>query len=326
MDIYCENCGERNNAESKFCKNCGTALKSSVVKVNPPTKKDDKNRIIILALIGVIAVLAIGALFAGGLFKSEVPLETRDFEIFEMDVPVGSEFEEKTSMPAFPGIGGFIFLENVGDYSQEVYVLDISTLQYKAIIDEFKFERDEGDIKIYKDRTGQTDLYYLVKEIDEFDFGLMGEDVDTMVKMLNSIKITDKTKLTSESSQASGSQTTSSSSAPASSTPSSISILGGSFSTGSADADKTYARINVGTSHAGEDVIVQIFYSRDGNSLNNGNMVPVTVHSDGYLEVASADAYKYYPDHATIKIYDKNSKLLTSKDVYLSPTSGTQTF
>lgn len=110
------------------------------------------------------------------------------------------------------------------------------------------------------------------------------------------------------------------------SSPSSISILGGSFSTGSAEEDKTYARINVGTAHAGENVIVQIFYSRDGNSLNHGNMVPATVHSDGYLEIASADAYHYYPDYATIKIYDSNSNLLTTQSVALSPTSGTQTF
>ena len=110
------------------------------------------------------------------------------------------------------------------------------------------------------------------------------------------------------------------------SSPSSISILGGSFSTGSAEADKTYARINVGTAHAGENVIVQIYYSRDGNSLNNGNMVPATVHSDGYLEIASADAYHYYPDYATINIYDTNSKLLTTQSVSLSPQSGTQTF
>lgn len=107
---------------------------------------------------------------------------------------------------------------------------------------------------------------------------------------------------------------------------SSIKILGGSFSTGSNDADKTYARINVGTQNAGKSLIVQIWYSRNGNTLNNGNMVPATVHSDGYLELTSADAYLYYPDHATINIYDTNSNLLTTQSVSLSPTSGTQTF
>ena len=121
-------------------------------------------------------------------------------------------------------------------------------------------------------------------------------------------------------------QATQSSSQAQSSKPTSISILGGSFSTGSAEEDLTYASINVGTQHAGEDVTVQIFYSRDGNSLNNGNMVPVTVHSDGYIEVQSADAYHYYPDYATINLFDSSGNLLDTKSVSLEPTSGTQTF
>lgn len=106
----------------------------------------------------------------------------------------------------------------------------------------------------------------------------------------------------------------------------SMNIQGGSFSTGSAEEDKTYATIYVGKENAGKDVIVQIFYSRDGNSLNNGNMVPASVHSDGYLYITSADAYHYYPDYATIKLYDSNSNLLDTQSVSLSPTSGTQSF
>ncbi len=106
----------------------------------------------------------------------------------------------------------------------------------------------------------------------------------------------------------------------------SMKIQGGSFSTGSAEEDKTYATIYVGKENAGKDVIVQIFYSRDGNSLNNGNMVPASVHSDGYLYITSADAYHYYPDYATIKLYDSNSNLLDTQSVSLSPSSGTQTF
>ncbi len=106
----------------------------------------------------------------------------------------------------------------------------------------------------------------------------------------------------------------------------SMKILGGSFSTGSADADKTYASIYVGKQNSGKSVIVQIWYSRDGNTLNNGNMVPASVHSDGYLYISSADAYKYYPDHATINLYDSSSNLMDSQSVSLSPSAGTQTF
>lgn len=107
---------------------------------------------------------------------------------------------------------------------------------------------------------------------------------------------------------------------------SSMKILGGSFSTGGGLEDKTYASIYVGPDHAGESVTVQIFYSRDGSTLNNGNMVPKTVDSSGYIEVRSADAYKYFPDYAEIKLYDNSGNLLDTQSVSLSPESGTQTF
>ena len=107
----------------------------------------------------------------------------------------------------------------------------------------------------------------------------------------------------------------------------SMSILGGSFSTGSAEEDLTYASIYVGKEHAGEKVTIQIYYSRDGSLLNHGNMVPNHVKSDGYIDVKSADAYHYYPDYAEINLYDESgTTLLDSQSVSLSPQSGTQTF
>ena len=129
----------------------------------------------------------------------------------------------------------------------------------------------------------------------------------------------------SEPVQAESSSSSQSSQSSAKST--SMSIRGGSFTTGSELEDKTYASIDVGSQHAGEKVILQIFYSRDGSTLNNGNMVPVTVDSSGHLEVSSADAYKYFPDYAEINLFDESgSKLLDTKSVSLSPEAGTQTF
>ena len=125
------------------------------------------------------------------------------------------------------------------------------------------------------------------------------------------------------------SQTTSQSSSSSSSGSSNsapMTILGGSFSTGSGLSDKTYASINVGSEHAGKSAIIQIKYSRDGSSLNNGNMVPVTVDSSGYIEVSSADAYKYYPDYAEINLFDTNNNKKKKKSVSLSPDSSTQSF
>jgi archaellin len=114
---------------------------------------------------------------------------------------------------------------------------------------------------------------------------------------------------------------------PVQSSPKSqMKILGGSFETGSELSDLTYASIYVGPEHAGEDVTIQIYYSRDGNALNNGNMVPNTVDSSGYIDVKSADAYRYYPDYATVNLYDSSGNLMDTQSVSLSPTSGTQTF
>ena len=131
--------------------------------------------------------------------------------------------------------------------------------------------------------------------------------------------------ITAQSSEPAQATQTSSSSKPAQSS-SNMKILGGSFSTGSELEDKTYAHIYVGPENAGKSVIVQIWYSRDGNTLNHGNMVPVTVDSSGYLDVSSADAYSYYPDFAEINLFDSNSKLMDTQSVSLSPSSGTQSF
>lgn len=148
---------------------------------------------------------------------------------------------------------------------------------------------------------------------------------DTTASQDNSVQSANDGASVSQSSNEpkQASQSSSQSSAPKTT---SLSILGGSFSTGSALEDKTYATINVGSQHAGENLQVQIWYSRDGSTLNNGNMVPVTVDSSGNIDVASADSYKYYPDFAEINIYDTSGKLLDTQSVSLSPESGTQTF
>lgn len=316
----CPKCGEKNSENAKFCKQCGELLNDNE---NSP-KTDNKNKILIAALIAVIAILAVGILFGGGLFKSEVPLQSMDFEVFTMDVPVGADFKEFTSIPAFGNIGGLVYLQNNGSYSSEVSVLGVSKMG-GSVPDEMKFDREEGNITIFKDDTG---LYLTNLNKDDFSFSLMGRDPDTMVKMLNTIDITDSKALSSDDSktQETSSTKTTQAQAPAPKTTS-MSILGGSFSTGSELEDKTYASIYVGANHAGESVQLQIWYSRDGSTLNHGNMVPVTVDSSGYLDVSSADSYSKFPDFAEINLYDgSGSKLLDTRSVSLSPTSGTQNF
>lgn len=319
--MKCSKCGKENNSSSKFCKHCGEPLNGQV-KANNKITKDKK---IIVLLIVIILILTVGVLYGMGFFKGEVPLETHDFGAFKMDVPVGSNFVVSEEGKALNG-EYLVMYVNKGDYSNNVNGIFIGKkIDKNAVTETSEFIEKQGNMEIYKNVTNGYTIYSVYLTEDNCQLFMYGFDLDTLKKVAGTFKEVDINKLSSNSVPLTTSAQSSTSSTP-SSTPSSMSILGGSFSTGSAESDKTYARINVGKQHAGESVIVQIWYSRDGNTLNHGNMVPASVHSDGYLEIASADAYHYYPDHATINIYDSNSRLLTTQSVNLSPSSGTQTF
>ena len=202
--------------------------------------------------------------------------------------------------------------------------LDGKTIDHKTVIDSISGNKEKSNdtTKIIIIALAVLAVVLAGAFIYIYAFGNAGQD-DSSSSSSNSA-VVNKTPVSNEHEEKTATQT--SSSAPSESSTSSMRIQGGSFSTGSAEEDKTYAQIYVGKENAGKSVIVQIFYSRDGNSLNHGNMVPANVHSDGYLYITSADAYHYYPDYATIKLYDSNSNLIDTQSVSLSPTSGTQTF
>lgn len=105
-----------------------------------------------------------------------------------------------------------------------------------------------------------------------------------------------------------------------------IYIGGGIFKTGSSLDAKTNAKIYIDGGNPGESVIIKIKYYRDGNSLNKGNLVTKKIGSDGYIDINSADSYKYYPDKAYIELYDLNGKLQSTQTVTLNPDSSTQYF
>ena len=142
----------------------------------------------------------------------------------------------------------------------------------------------------------------------------------------NSDALSDSASLNGSNSVDNSVENTSASTEPAKTAQSNMEILSGSISTGSGKNDKTYCSVYVGQQHAGENVKISVLYSRDGSTLNNGNIVPKTVDSSGYVNVPSASAFKYYPDDAYITIYDSNGNVLDTQEVYLSKNSGTQTF
>ena len=106
----------------------------------------------------------------------------------------------------------------------------------------------------------------------------------------------------------------------------SIKIISGEFYTGNKLSDKTYCDVYVGKEFAGTNLKIQIYYSRDGSTLNPGNIVPKTVNNDGYVSLRSANSFKYYPDHASITLYDAAGNVLDTKEVVMSASRGKQTF
>lgn len=185
--MYCSKCGESNEENAKFCKKCGSKLE----KNDKPTeikKTSDKSKIIIIALVGVVIVLALCVIFAGGFLKGHVPLETKDFSKFEMDLPVGSDFVETDSLQNY-GYGGYVKMENSGKYSKEVSAFLVSNVKGSSHPSQVSLERTEGDIKVFKDNEG-GDLYFIERTVGDYTFSFIGKDDQTIIKILESIKVT----------------------------------------------------------------------------------------------------------------------------------------
>jgi len=318
--MKCQNCDCENSDGARFCKKCGASL----------TDSNDKNKInnrIIIVLIAVVVIVLAGVLlYASGVFNSNTSLEAGDFEGFDLDVPVGSNFVLKKSHNSNPD-NLFVQYNNNGEHSEIVAFQVGNNLSEDKVTSLGEFVEASGDLRIYRNGSDNDGFYMVFKEGVDANIIIYGGDLDILKAMADSFKChnfsviydePEASQSTPETSEVSSTHEVSGSGA--------LSIISGSISTGSGLSDKTHARVFVGTAHSGEHVKIQVFYSRDGEDLNKGNIVDKTVDSNGYIEVARAKAFKYYPDHAEINIYDKNMGLLDYLDVGLKPESGTQTF
>lgn len=182
----CENCGAEISPNEKYCQKCGHKHKSAISSI-PQT--DSKNKTIIFILIAVVAVLAVAVILASGVLTPDVPLVTEDFGVFTMLIPEGSNFVETSSIPSY-GFGGYVGMENAGDYSDEVFSIMVSTIRGGTHPSEVSLDRQEGDITVYKSNQGKT-VYYIERDIGEYEFTVIGNDDETIIRMLNSVIIAD---------------------------------------------------------------------------------------------------------------------------------------
>ena len=194
-DRFCENCGKPIEPGQEFCSECGTSLAGPVRESF--TDKIRNDRKVILAAAAVIAVVFIGALIVmAGAGDSEIPLVEEDFEVVTMLVPENSYFVETDSLPSYGNIGGFVVLENAGDYRGDVGSMIFSTIDggSDAPLEDVALERVDGDIHIYKDRNG-ADAYYITRQVGEYKIDVIGSNEDAIVKMLKSAEVTSTTRI-----------------------------------------------------------------------------------------------------------------------------------
>ena len=231
--MKCPKCGSENSDSSKFCKTCGEPIHTS--------KPDNKNKIIIGVLVIVIAILAVGVLFGMGVFKEDVPLETKDFGAFKLDVPVGSNYVLKDSSSTNKS-NLFVGYENKGDYEFEAFGFFVgNNITKNSSSWSGELYQKEGNMEIYKNVSDGKPIYNLYYDAGNGKIIIIGSDADNLKNMAKSFRDFDEKKLISNQSQPTAQSSTTQTAPVQSSTPSSISILGGSFSTGSAEEDKTYA-------------------------------------------------------------------------------------
>ena len=105
----------------------------------------------------------------------------------------------------------------------------------------------------------------------------------------------------------------------------SLRILSCTFSTENRSDALTYCDAFVGEDYSGENVKISVLYSCEGDDLNEGNKIPKTVDSEGYVSVPSAYAFSQFPDKAIVTIYDSDENILDKETYDLQIKSGSQT-
>lgn len=153
----------------------------------------ENNNLIIVCITLIIIIGIVGGVFAFVGFGS-VEMVNQDFGYFTMDVPEGSHFVEGMSsyggLEGFGGVG-FVSWNNKGETIDKVAYVGVSKSELLSIPPRGStFLRTEDNLDIYKYSTEGSDEFYLVLvSKDNYDFRLLGKDLEILKKMANSIVV-----------------------------------------------------------------------------------------------------------------------------------------
>jgi hypothetical protein len=135
-------------------------------------------------LIAVIIIFIAGASIYSFFTPNSSPLQSKDFESFSMSVPIGSDFVKDSSA----GItDGSLIYKNKGSYSNEVSVIDINKFS-TSIPSNFTLKSEDDNYRIYQSN-GWDGNYLVVRNVNKYQFVLMGSNLDTLKDVAISIQV-----------------------------------------------------------------------------------------------------------------------------------------
>ena len=148
----------------------------------------------IIVLIAVVLIVLGGYLIFTNSGQANVEsldsLKTQDFNLFEIDLPVGSNFTLKNEAD------GMKYYSNQGNYSDNVSSIIISKGQTESLIGDNSFSISNSSTQqIYTSEFKNQTVYKLVSLKDDADFIVVGNDLNLLKEVSDTIKIKDLTNL-----------------------------------------------------------------------------------------------------------------------------------
>ncbi len=151
-------------------------------------------KFLIIAVVAVILIVTGAVLIFSSSEKivesADIPLKTHDFKLFEIDTPKGSDFKIKNEAD------GMKYYQNKGNYSDAFSGIIINkNLTDSLIGDNVVPISNSSNEQIYSFSLKNKTNYKCVIRQDKADIILIGEDLNLLKEISQTIKIKDSDNL-----------------------------------------------------------------------------------------------------------------------------------
>lgn len=155
----------------------------------------DKKSLIVVAIAVILIVVGGYLIFtnqSGGqsVESSDMALKTHDFELFSMDTPDGSNFTVKNEAD------GMKYYVNSGKYSENISSIIINKGLTDSLIGDNSISISNSTSgNVYSSQFKNETIYKLVSSHGDVDVILMGNDLNLLKELSNTIEIKDASGL-----------------------------------------------------------------------------------------------------------------------------------